>query len=68
MKENIQKIYSTDEVLKVLGVSKATLHRMVKNRLFPAPCKVSGKRKNGWLDGTLREWQTRLVKGAEVAE
>lgn len=66
MIQKAQKIYSTTDVLEMLGVSKATLYRMIKSEVFPSPSKVSGKRKNGWLDGTLEEWQSRLTKNTEV--
>lgn len=66
MKEDVDQVYSTQQVCNKFGFSRATLDRMIKAEVFPPPLKVSGKRKNGWLGGTLRQYQGRLVENAEV--
>lgn len=44
------------DILALLGISKATLYRMVEEGRFPAPFKI-GKRLNGWRLTDIQAWE-----------
>ncbi len=49
------------EVLKLLPVSRSTLHRMVRDRRFPQAHELSPMRVGFFLDEVV-EWQKKLGK------
>lgn len=49
------------EVLRICGLSRATLYREIKAKQFPAPLKISA-RSVGWLqDEVMMEWVASRV-------
>jgi prophage regulatory protein len=42
-------------VCKTVGLSKATVWRLIKERKFPPPFKI-GKRAVAWLEGDIAGW------------
>ena len=54
-------IYRQPEILALLGVSKATLQRMVKEGRFPSPFKIS-HRLNGWKVEDVNHWLKNIGK------
>jgi prophage regulatory protein len=61
--QQVQRILSTPEVLKILGISKPTLYRAMERGDFPRPIKITQNRV-GWPDGIIREWQEKKIKAA----
>jgi len=57
------KIMSRRQVYEALGISDVTLWRLVKNRQFPKPIKISPRR-IGWTQETVQAW---LAERTEVA-
>jgi prophage regulatory protein len=48
-----------NEVVRLTGVSKATINRHVQTGTFPKPFKISARR-NGYLAREVKEWLERL--------
>lgn len=49
------KLLRKTELLEIVGVSDATLDRMVRAGRFPAPLRI-GKRAVAWPEAEVREW------------
>lgn len=56
------RLLSTREVLDRTGMSKSTLHRLVRKRAFPAPVMVGARTK--WRESAVLAWQ---AEGTRVA-
>ena len=52
---NTPRLIRIKEMLSLLRCSRATLHRWVKNDLFPQPKMVAGKTV-GWLESDYLTW------------
>ena len=54
------------EVLKLTGLSRTTIHRMVKAGTFPPPMKL-GARAVGWRAADIEEWldDRTVARGVE---
>lgn len=62
------KIYRKKELCQLLGISSATLYRMVKAGSFPGSIRIS-ENMVGWLAGDVDEWLHSLPKNKlEVRE
>jgi prophage regulatory protein len=54
-------MYTTNSIKKLryvtaqVGLSKATLYKMIRENKFPAPKKL-GVRSVGWLESDIQEW------------
>ena len=61
-------LLSQREVLARLGVSRATLYRMMNQHSFPRPLAIAGGRgTNRWLRSELDTWlETRPRRGSEA--
>ncbi|MEH2608905.1 helix-turn-helix transcriptional regulator [Bradyrhizobium sp. AZCC 1693] len=57
----VRQMVSISEVLKRLPVSRATLHRMVKEKRFPQAHELSPMRVGFFLDEVIA-WQDALVQ------
>ena len=57
MKSDLQRlrILRRDEVLEVIGLSRATLYRLIGEGAFPAPVKLAAN-SVGWRESAIREW------------
>ena len=55
-----QRFYSLADTHKLMGVSKATIYRMIKEGRFPAGTKV-GKRRVAWPESIIAEVQMRMI-------
>ena len=54
-----ERLLRRDEVLRLTGLSKSTLNKMVKAGTFPAPVRI-GTRAVAWRESEVLEWiQTR---------
>jgi predicted DNA-binding transcriptional regulator AlpA len=49
------------EVLRICGLSRASLYRFIKAREFPAPVKLS-TRSVAWLEDEIAEWVASRIK------
>ena len=58
------KIMRNKEVQKALGISRTTIHRMVKSGEFPKPISL-GKRTKVWLWDEVEEWLERKKRERE---
>lgn len=56
----ICRLMRIQEVLKLCGLSRATLYREIKLRSFPAPVKLSA-RSVGWLQDDVVRWLASRV-------
>ncbi len=54
-----KEIYRQWEVLELVGFSKSTLQREMKNGNFPRPFKIS-THLNGWRATEIQEWMKKL--------
>lgn len=55
------------EVLRMIGVSRTTLWRMVRDGLFPAPVRIT-KRNRGYVLDDVEAWMRGRVEGTAIAE
>ena len=56
MKEE-ERLLNVKEVIKLIGVSRTTLHRMVVSHQFPQPIRV-GQRATRWRLSEVLEWMS----------
>ncbi|MGX9944992.1 helix-turn-helix transcriptional regulator [Bradyrhizobium denitrificans] len=59
----IRPMISIKEVLKLVPVSRSTLHRMVREKTFPQSHELSPMRVGFFLDEVV-EWQRKLAEKA----
>ncbi len=50
-----ERLLRRDEVLRLTGLSKSTLNKMVKEGTFPAPVRI-GERAVAWRESEVLEW------------
>lgn len=43
-------------VVQVCNISRSTLYRLVREKSFPPPRALTGKRSVGWLKSDVHEW------------
>ena len=60
----LQRILSRQEVALLLGISVTTLWRMVRNRQFPPPMRISPGRV-GWPARTVARWIDEHGEGTQ---
>jgi prophage regulatory protein len=53
--DTLSSILGLPAVLRTTGLGRSTLYRMVAERTFPAPVKLS-KRAVGWRHEDVRQW------------
>ena len=53
--EAIPQLLRLPAVLRVTGLARSTVYRMVAERTFPAPVKLA-KRAVGWRHDDVRQW------------
>ena len=53
--ESLAPFLRLDDVLKITGLGRSTIYRMVAEHTFPAPVKLS-RRAVGWPQAPVREW------------
>lgn len=44
------------EVLRVVGLSRSTIYRLIKEGKFPKSLRLTGSRAIGWRRGQIRAW------------
>ena len=59
-----QRLVRLDDVLRICGVSKAHIYRLVAKREFPAPVRV-GPRAARWRLSEIVEWMNELPTATE---
>lgn len=60
----------TKAILRLTGISRSTLHRWIKDGLFPAPLKLGAgpSSRSAWLKADIDAWLTaRIANRGEVA-
>lgn len=57
--ESKKRLVRPDQVLEMLGVSRVTLWKYVKDGKFPAPIKIGASR--FWDEAEVNEWFSRAV-------
>ena len=55
----VGRVLDTNEVIKRIGLSRASLYRLIGEGKFPKPLKI-GDRKLGWRDTVINEWLESL--------
>ncbi|CAH0541814.1 helix-turn-helix transcriptional regulator [Vibrio marisflavi] len=60
------KIVTKTQLAKALGVSEATIYRMIKRHQLPTPLRTPQGYTRGWLRATLDDWFQNITnsKGA----
>ena len=53
--ESLEPFLRLPAVLKITGLSRSTLYRMVAEHTFPAPVRLA-KRAVGWRHDDVRQW------------
>ena len=62
------RILRLPEVMRLTGLSKATIHRRYRDGTFPRPLRL-GPQSIGWRRAEVLEWLESLPRaGAELAE
>lgn len=61
----LRQTRSTAQAANILGISKATLYRLVNARKLPRPLKIGDK--SLWFDDELAEYQAQLVAARDAA-
>ena len=57
--ESKKRLVRPDQVLEMLGVSRVTLWKYIKDGKFPAPIKIGASR--FWGEAEVNEWFSRAV-------
>lgn len=60
-KSELQRMLSEKEVLKIVGVGRSTLWRMIKSDAFPPGVYVAPNVKR-WLESDIIRWQRALAE------
>ena len=55
MTQEVDRLLRVREVLRIVGVSRATLYEMVRRGAFPAPVRISA-RAVGWKQSEVQRW------------
>jgi predicted DNA-binding transcriptional regulator AlpA len=66
MQQDLNKVRSRREAAELLGVSVATLDRMVRSGALPPPLQISARRV-GWQNCVLVDWIADKTKEASEA-
>jgi prophage regulatory protein len=64
MTASLQRIIRLSELPQFCGLRRTQIHQLVKDGHFPAPVKLSARRK-GWLEAELIEWQQQRIAGRQ---
>ncbi|PML78143.1 helix-turn-helix transcriptional regulator [Enterovibrio norvegicus] len=56
-----ERLLKRPEVLKICGISKSTLYRMIASEEFPSQVSISGKRSVGWRLSEIEAWLVTRV-------
>jgi prophage regulatory protein len=60
------KLFRLAAVISIVGLSKATIYKKIKEGSFPAPVKLSAKA-SGWRSTDLENWINQLQAGGDKA-
>jgi predicted DNA-binding transcriptional regulator AlpA len=60
--DKIEKMYTADEVAKILKIGRSTLYAGIKRGQFPPPVKVAGSSR--WKESQLIEYINNLQPAA----
>jgi len=56
------KLFRLADVIGIVGLSKATIYKKIKEGTFPAPLKL-GAKASGWRSTDLENWINQLQAG-----
>lgn len=54
-----------EEVAEIVGVSRATIYRLIDSSSFPRPVRISARR-IFWVRGEVEEWMREIEKAPRV--
>jgi prophage regulatory protein len=60
----LKRIIRLPEVTETTGISRSTLYRLVRARLFPAPLRL-GKSAIGWTTEAIQQWIAERESAAQ---
>jgi len=60
----MDRMMRVPEVVKVVGVSTATLRNMIRDGVFPAPIKIS-RQAIAWSESTISDWLQAKIDETE---
>lgn len=61
----IMKVLKETDVIKIVGLSHATIYRLMKAKQFPLPIKLSPNRV-GWLEDVIYRWLEEGQRNAKI--
>ena len=61
------RIVRLPEVMRLTGLSKATIHRRYRDGTFPQPVRL-GPQSIGWWRAEILEWLESLQRGGDVLD
>lgn len=62
----LQRIIRLHELTLFCGLKRTQINQLIRDGHFPAPVKLSARRK-GWLESELIEWQQGRIKRRDIA-
>ncbi len=62
---HIHRFYRLREVSILVGLSRATIYRLIKQGDFPAGVPLTGNRAVGWSESDLAHWMTPRLSNAQ---
>lgn len=65
MQHNIHRFYRLREVTILVGLSRATIYRLIKQGSFPAGISLTGSRAVGWSELDLAQWMNARLNNAQ---
>ncbi len=62
-----ERLLKLEEVLKIVGASRASIYAWIKQGLFPRPLRI-GRRRSVWLASEIQDWIHSRARGASSSE
>ncbi|HUM99574.1 MAG TPA: AlpA family phage regulatory protein [Halothiobacillus sp.] len=65
MQQSIQRFYRLHEVTTLVGLSRATIYRLIRQGAFPSGISLTGNRAVGWSESDLAHWMNSRLNNAQ---
>ncbi len=65
MQHKMHRFYRIHEVSVLVGLSRATIYRLIKQGLFPPGVSLTGSRAVGWSESDLLQWVNSRLNNAQ---
>lgn len=65
MHQGIHRFYRLREVTALVGLSRATIYRLIKLGTFPSGVSLTGNRAVGWSESDLAQWMNSRLNDAQ---